>query len=204
MDFGGSPCTMNLGNKIGKRSSTRVAAPPGGASSVIIGGPEEARPARPVERPPVSNPINWGQLEAAPRSSPAVARAGAADRLNNSIFAAAPTAISAAPEPAPAAPCARPTTPYATSDDVENVPPGRTGRKLGGGYAQDTGGMLAWNPSTIAAEKAAEVAEVAGRCDRVTGGGRSSISLGTTAAPVAQISGRAPPGGYSSFNLMHQ
>ena len=31
-------------------------------------------------------------------------------------------------------------------------------------WDEDTGGMLAWNLSTIAAEKAAEVAEVAGRC----------------------------------------
>lgn len=208
MDFGEGSCSMNLGNKISKRSSTRVNQAPGGTDSVIIGGPEPVRQSRATPCPPASNPINWGQLEAAPKSSSAVARAGAEDRMKNSPFATAPTAQTATvPSVMLGAPYAsthqRPTTPYATGDNVENVPPAaRTGRKLMGGYAKDTDDLLAWKPAT-AAEKAAEVAEIASRSDRVCGGGRTSITLGGADKPVPQSSGRVPPGGQSSFNLRH-
>lgn len=202
MNFSESSNPMNLNNKIGTRRSTQVNQPPGGSSSVIIGSEEPPRQARPVrEVVPAANPINWGELKAAPKSSPAVAKAGAADRMKNSPYAtAAPPTAAPKLSTVPSSPVA---TPWGTADNVENVPPSyRSGRKVTGAAAakEDRGGLLTWEPPT-AAEKAAEAAE--DRTDRISGGGRTSISLGSTAAPALQPSGRVPPGGASSFNLSH-
>jgi hypothetical protein len=190
--------TQNLGNKIGKRSSTRVQQPPGGSSSVVIGGAEpsckQSIPPRSPQPTPATNPINWGQLKEAPKSSPAVARASAEDRLKNTPFA---TFTSSGKPPDPlAVPPARAVAPYAIGENSENVPPvARAGRKIVEHNQKDSERLLTWENTAPAPYPV--------KNDRVSGGGRTSIQLGTVEKPVFEASGRVPPGGMSSFSLRH-
>mmetsp|Transcript_145266 Transcript_145266/g.253531 ORF Transcript_145266/g.253531 Transcript_145266/m.253531 type:complete len:203 (-) Transcript_145266:56-664(-) len=191
--------SMNTGNKIGTRRSTRVSEPPGGSSSVIIGGGEPQQQRRVVAAPPAApaspNPINWGQLEAAPRSSAAVARAAADDRMKSSPFAmGAPSRFE--PKPNESA-RQRPAAPFATGAECENVPQmSRGGRKAAPPPKQDRAELLAWDTTYQQRPPSQAVQN-----DRVPAGGRSTFVLGGNHREVTADVSRVPPGGRSSLEL---